>query len=114
MARKKRLTTQAVIRASAVQYGISPVEMVQRTRKREILQPRQVAQYLSLRYKTGMLRQIAKETGVKQHGTVLHSFHTMSNEVELYEDRRDDVNEIILRLSLLGYQMQPNKLIDHE
>jgi len=106
MARKKRLTTEAVLRATAVQFNLIPDQVIAKTRKRHVLVPRQIAQHIAWTRKTDTLAEIARKTRVIQHGTILHSSRVISEECELYADRKEDVQDILTRLSLTGYNTE--------
>ena len=50
-----------------------------KTRKREIVQARQLAMFFSKQYTTASLATIGEEIGNKDHATVLHACKTVSN-----------------------------------
>jgi len=98
-------------------FNISATDFFSKTRKREIVQARQTAIYLSRRerdenkekHRIGeiayndlswdwSLSYIGKKTGNKDHATVLHSIKTVNN--LLYSDKsfKQDVDEIIKKI----------------
>lgn len=57
-----------------------PVEQMDlKTRKREIVQPRQIAMFFSKHGNKGSLAEIGEEIGNKDHATVLHACKTVNN-----------------------------------
>ncbi|MFM9105372.1 MAG: chromosomal replication initiator protein DnaA [Chloroflexota bacterium] len=69
---RRKVTAGAVLAAVVAQYGVSADELIGKGRRKEIVQPRQVAMYL-LREETGAsLVDIGNELGGRDHTTVLH------------------------------------------
>ncbi len=77
----------AVLSVNNIDYNI----LIKKCRKREIVQARQIAQYL-LKEKTGLTYvAIAKITGKKDHATCMHSHRTIKNLL-------DSKNKTIIKL----------------
>jgi chromosomal replication initiator protein len=76
------------------------IELLQsKTRKREIVQARQIAMYFSKNYTKSSLATIGTQIGVKDHATVLHACRTVSNLLETDKQFRQDVEEIEKKLN---------------
>ncbi len=68
------------------------------SRKREIVQARQVAMYLAKQYTDMSFSQIGVLIGKKNHATVLHACKTVKNQLEVDKGFRHDVEQIESRL----------------
>lgn len=68
------------------------------SRKREIVQARQVAMYLAKQHTDMSFSQIGILIGKKNHATVLHACKTVKNQLEVDKNFRRDVEEIELKL----------------
>ena len=79
-------TTEDVLLAATIAYGVPLEDITQRCRKREILRLRQVVQYMCKRLDTDILKEISHKTGVIQHGTTLHSYHLINREADMYRE----------------------------
>jgi hypothetical protein len=89
-----------IIWATSRVYGRPISYILQHTRKREVLKPRQVIQYLSKVYTSSTLREIAEATGLKNHATIINSIKKMEFEYGVYPDTTmliDDVKEELIR-----------------
>lgn len=76
-------------------YFNIPVEMiVSKTRKREIVQARQLAMYFAKQYTKSSLATIGLHCGNKDHATVLHACKTVSNLVDTDKQFNNYVNEL--------------------
>lgn len=70
----------------AQKYSIKVDELVSKSNKREVAEPRQVAMYICKKLTDAPLHEIGKEFGGKHHSTVLHSISKVENAVkENYE-----------------------------
>lgn len=68
------------------------------SRKREIVQARQVAMYLSKHYTDMSLSQIGVLIGRKNHATVLHACKTVKNQLEVDRNFRTEIQELEMKL----------------
>ena len=64
------------------------------SRKREIVQARQVTMYLSKKYTDCSLSNIGKIVGKKDHATVLHACKTVKDQIETSKDFAASVEAI--------------------
>ena len=82
-------------------YFNIPVEMLQsRTRKREIVQARQVAMYFSKGLTKASLATIGSQIGGKDHATVLHACKTVNNLADTDKTFRLQIDEIEKKLKI--------------
>ena len=100
-------TTEDILEAACVAYGVSLEDITRRCRRREVLQYRQVVQYMCKRLDTDVLSQIAQSTNVHQHGTVLHSYHLIEKEMGMYEGVGERVTKLEEGLILKGFKITP-------
>jgi chromosomal replication initiator protein len=65
-------------------HGISVEQIKSRTRKREIIELRQMAQYLVKKHHRFSLKTIGKATGGYDHSTVIHSIRLVDEMLETH------------------------------
>ncbi len=81
-------------------YNI-PMDLLQsKTRKREIVQARQVAMFFSKSLTKSSLATIGSQIGGKDHATVLHACKTVNNLIETDKRFRQQVDEIEKKLKM--------------
>ncbi|WP_372776018.1 chromosomal replication initiator protein DnaA [Mangrovibacterium sp.] len=82
-------------------YFNLPVDHLQtKTRKREIVQARQLAMYFSKSMTKSSLASIGSQIGNKDHATVLHACKTVNNLIETDKNFRSFVDEIEKKLKM--------------
>lgn len=82
-------------------YFNMPVDSLQsRTRKREVVQARQIAMYLSKNFTKSSLASIGSQIGSKDHATVLHACKTVVNLLDTDRQFKTDLEEIERRLKV--------------
>lgn len=72
--KKKPLTTNRIIETVARHYGITVNEIKGKKRRKEIVNPRQVAMYLARELTDLSFPKIGEEFGNKNHSTVIHAY----------------------------------------
>lgn len=75
-------------------FGLPVDQINTKTRKREIVQARQVAMYFSKKHTKSSLATIGLHCGNKDHATVLHACRTITNLIETDKKFRSSVQEI--------------------
>ncbi|MBQ0024425.1 MAG: chromosomal replication initiator protein DnaA [Bacteroidales bacterium] len=75
-------------------FGITKELFLSRTRKREIVQARQIAMYLSRNLTKTSLSSIGTQLGGKDHATVLHACNTVSDLIDTDRSFRGFVRDI--------------------
>jgi chromosomal replication initiator protein len=88
---ERRVTMDAIIRAVAEAYSLTPTQLKQKTNARQISRPRQVAMYIVKELTTASLPEIGRAFGGKHHTTVLHSVQ----KVEQLRQQDPDLNKTI-------------------
>jgi chromosomal replication initiator protein len=82
-------------------YFNIPIEMIHsKTRKREIVQARQLSMYFSKKHTKASLASIGLHCGNKDHATVLHACRTVNNLVETDKQFRTFVEELDKKIKL--------------
>jgi chromosomal replication initiator protein len=82
-------------------YFNMPIDSLQsKTRKREVVQARQIAMYFSKSLTKSSLASIGSQIGNKDHATVLHACKTVNNLIDTDKHFRIDVEEIEKRLKV--------------
>lgn len=95
----KREMSVDFIQKSVCDYFDLPVEVLQsKTRKREIVQARQIAMYFSKTLTKASLASIGAQIGGKDHATVLHAYKTVNNLIDTDKKFKAYVDEIRKKL----------------
>jgi len=95
---KKKLTVDSISEIVCKHFNIKTELLQTASRKREIVQARQVAMYLSKMYTELSLMQIGTVIGKKNHATVLHACKTVKDQIEVDKAFREDIEEIEKKL----------------
>ena len=91
---KKQITIE-LIQEKVCDYYNMDVKLLQaKTRKREIVQARQISMYLAKKYTDCSLAKIGSMLGKKDHATVLHACKTISDLMEIDKTIKSNVDEI--------------------
>jgi hypothetical protein len=92
--KRKEITIERITKAVCDYTLINKDVVFKKTRKREILQARQTIQYLSKLLTKKSLSHIGQNTGLKDHATVLHSYKTISDLLDIYPSWRKMIYDI--------------------
>lgn len=68
----KRITVDMVKRHVAERFGVSQSDLESKSRKREVVRPRQVVMYMARQLTDQSFPQIARRLGPRDHSTILH------------------------------------------
>lgn len=91
---KKQLSIEK-IQEVVCQYFNMDQDLLQTTsRKREIVQARQITMYLAKKYTPASFSHIGKIVGGKDHATVLHACKTVKDQIEINKNFRTTVESI--------------------
>lgn len=97
---KKKITVDTIQDTVCEFYNIKSELIHTASRKRQIVQARQVTMYLSKQYTEMSLAQIGSLIGKKNHATVLHACRTVKEQMEVDKIFRDEVSEIEKKLKI--------------
>ncbi|MBY0424697.1 MAG: chromosomal replication initiator protein DnaA [Cytophagales bacterium] len=89
------------IQKSVAEYfGITPEEMKDKTRKMEIVVPRQIAMYFGKLFTNLSLKQIGYQFGKRDHSTVIHAISSVEDMIETDRKIKSSVEELQKRIKL--------------
>ncbi len=94
----KPLTVEEIIQKVCAHYNIDSSAIHTRTRKREIVQVRQIAMYLAKKHTDTSFSKIGKLIGNKDHATVLHACKIVKDQVEVDKTFKAEIDEIEVSL----------------
>lgn len=91
---KKIIPVEDIIQLVADYFGIEPDLILKKTRRKEVVRPRQVAMYLlredfSIAYPT-----IGQKLGGRDHTTVIHSYEKIKNEIKTDSELLQQITQI--------------------
>lgn len=87
----KKTSPQIILKSVADFYSISLADLVKRSRKKEIVKPRQIAMFL-LREETKLsFPEIGEKLGGRDHSTVIHACDKIKNEVSIDEPLKQEL-----------------------
>jgi len=97
---KNEITIEFIQKVVCDYYKIPLDQMLGKTRKREIVQARQVSMYFSKSLTKSSLATIGSRIGGKDHATVLHACKTVNNLIDTDKQFRNQIHEIEKKLRL--------------
>ena len=103
---RKKITVDEVKNCVCRKYGVSMAQILSPERTQSIVTPRQLAMYISRKFTTRSLPEIAKEFD-KSHATIIHGVKNISNRMMVEPELKQILEEI---LDELGCSM--NDMVD--
>ena len=97
---QKELSVDFIQKTVCDYYGLEIESLQSKTRKREIVQARQIAMYFSKTLTNSSLSMIGSKIGKKDHATVLHACKTITNLIETDRDFKGQIREIEAQLKV--------------
>ena len=91
---KKILTAAQIIKTVAVYYNIEERNLFQKTRKKEVVKPRQVAMYLLREDFNGSYPYIGQKFGGRDHTTAIHSCEKIIKDLKKDERLTEEIKKI--------------------
>ena len=91
----RKVTIEAIQKATAEQFGLRLVEIKAKNNSRAIVYPRQIAMYLAKHLTEASLPEIGRQFGGKHHTTVLHSV----DKIDEARKADKDLNRLINKLT---------------
>lgn len=91
---KKQVSVESIQDIVCKYYNLELAAIQTNSRKREIVQARQITMYLSKKYTDASLSHIGKIVGKRDHATVLHACKTIKDQIETNKSFRSSVEEI--------------------
>lgn len=96
------LSIDEIQRTVCEYFGISEDLIRAKTRKREVVQARQVAMYFSKQLTRHSLKTIGLHFGGRDHSTVIHANQSIENQIETNPKFMDELNQIRRQLELIS------------
>ena len=90
----KVITVEDIIEKVCHHFEIEPIAIHTKSRKREVVQVRQVAMYLSKKHTDSSSGKIGQLIGNKDHATVLHAYKIVKDQIEVDKAFRAEIEEI--------------------
>ena len=91
---RKAITVEDIIEKVCKHFQIEPTAIHTKSRKREVVQVRQIAMYLSKKHTDSSSSKIGHLIGKKDHATVLHACKIVKDQYEVDKTFRSDIEEI--------------------
>jgi len=91
---ERRITIDSIQKAVAERYSIKPAQLKEKSNRKEVVGPRQVAMYLAKELTHASLPEIGRAFGGKHHTTVIHSIQR----IEHQKGTDTDLNKLIKSL----------------
>ncbi len=98
---KKDITIEAIQKKVCEYYKIPAEHIHTKSRKREVVQARQVSMFFSKNFTDSSLAYIGKKNGDRDHATVLHACKTVNNFIDTdkeFKRQIKELEELILRV----------------
>ncbi len=92
----KIITIDKIKSAVAHYFNLNPSDLESKSRKKELVEPRQLAMYICKELTNATLETIGRHFGNRDHTTVLHALNTMERNL-LFDERLKSAYEYILR-----------------
>ncbi len=97
---RKSLTIESLQETVSGYFDIPSDLLRARTRKKEIVVPRQIAMYLCKQLTDSSLKTIGLHFGGRDHSTVIHAFQTVQEKIDQNTPLRHDVDAILHQLEV--------------
>jgi hypothetical protein len=98
---KNNVTIDDVKNLVCTEYALSPDVLIKKTRKRVIVEPRQVALYLCKLFVKESLKSIGQYFNKKDHTTVRYSYLKIKDLMDVDEDFRKKIRKLEIALETL-------------
>ena len=96
----KEITIDAIQKMVCEYFDVSYDKLLQKTRKREIVQARQITMYLAKAFTKTSLKTIGEHFGGRDHTTVIHSCQTVKDLMDTDSIVRENVMELTQKVQL--------------
>jgi chromosomal replication initiator protein len=97
---KKEISVDYIQKIVCDYFNISPDQLHSKTRKREIVQARQIAMFFSKSLTKSSLASIGSQIGGKDHATVLHACKTVNNLIDTDKRFKQTIKNIEKKLKI--------------
>jgi chromosomal replication initiator protein len=87
----RKTTPQLILKSVADFYGVLPGDLLRRSRKKEIVKPRQIAMFLLREETKSSFPEIGSKLGGRDHSTVIHAYEKIKREEEENESMKQEL-----------------------
>jgi len=94
----RKTTPQTIMKAVAEFYGITTADLSRRSRKKEVVRPRQIAMYLLREETKSSFPEIGQKLGGRDHSTVIHAYEKINREEQESESTKQEITLIKERI----------------
>lgn len=98
---KKSTTLKSIIKAVSEFYDITEKDLLERSRKKEIVKPRQITMYLLREELKSSFPFIGLKIGGRDHTTAIHACEKIKKEIESDQNLNEEINTIKEKLYLI-------------
>lgn len=95
---KKFLSPKKIVKAVAEFYDIDERDLINRSRKKDVVKPRQIAMYLLRSELKNSYPSIGERLGGRDHTTAIHSCEKIGQELLINPELEDEVQAIKIRI----------------
>lgn len=88
---ERRISIESIMKAVAEKYAIKPAQLREKSNRKEIVVPRQVAMFITKELTQASLPEIGRAFGGKHHTTVIHSVDKIAKE----RQQNPELNKLI-------------------
>ncbi len=103
----KKITISEIQECICKKYGVTMSQILSSDRTASLVTPRQLAMYISRKYTTNSLQEIAAAFD-KKHATIIHGVRTIDKRLDVEEDLKNSLEDI---LSEFGYNIS-DKMVE--
>lgn len=96
----KEITIDAIQKMVCEYFNVGYEKLLHKTRKREIVQARQITMYLSKQFTKNSLKTIGEHFGGRDHTTVIHSCQTVKDLMDTDQFFKESVQELTQKVQL--------------
>ncbi len=90
----KNVSVKDVVRAVSAFYNIEEEAIYNKTRRQEVVKPRQLTMYILREFYNISLPSIGQKLGGRDHTTVIHSCEKIKNELKINTELQSEINQI--------------------
>lgn len=87
----RKTTHQNILKSVADFYGVPLTDLVKRSRKKEIVRPRQIAMFLLREETKSSFPEIGSKLGGRDHSTVIHAYEKIKKEEDADETTKQEI-----------------------
>jgi len=96
----KEMTIENIQKMVCEYFHVSYDRLLAKTRKREVVQARQITMYLAKKFTKSSLKNIGEHFGGFDHTTVIHSCQTVENMMDTDNEYREHLQELLQKVQL--------------